>query len=68
MANSFSAAILALALLFTSQVQALYFYMDSTVPKCFYEELPKDTLVVGTWKKTAYSDLIAASRLPLLLL
>ena len=26
---------------------ALYFYMDSTNPKCFYEELPKDTLVVG---------------------
>ena len=27
--------------------QALYFYMDGTSPKCFYEELPKDTLVVG---------------------
>ena len=26
---------------------ALYFYLDSTTPKCFYEELPKDTLVVG---------------------
>ena len=21
--------------------------MDGTAPKCFYEELPKDTLVVG---------------------
>ena len=28
-------------------VNALYFYLDSTTPKCFYEELPKDTLVVG---------------------
>jgi p24 family protein alpha len=29
-------------------VKALYFYMDGTAQKCFYEELPKDTLVVGT--------------------
>lgn len=29
-------------------VNALYFYLDSTTPKCFYEELPKGTLVVGT--------------------
>jgi len=28
-------------------VRALYFYMDGTTQKCFYEELPKDTLVVG---------------------
>ena len=27
---------------------AVYFYLDGTTPKCFYEELPKDTLVVGT--------------------
>jgi hypothetical protein len=27
--------------------QALYFYMDGDNPKCFLEELPKDTLVVG---------------------
>ena len=26
---------------------ALYFYMDGQTPKCFLEELPKDTLVVG---------------------
>lgn len=26
---------------------ALYFYMDGASPKCFFEELPKDTLVVG---------------------
>lgn len=26
---------------------ALYFYMDATTPRCFMEELPKDTLVVG---------------------
>jgi hypothetical protein len=27
--------------------QALHFYLDGAVQKCFYEELPKDTLVVG---------------------
>lgn len=26
---------------------ALYFYLNSTTPKCFYKELPRDTLVVG---------------------
>lgn len=42
---SLLAASLAISLL--SPVQALYFYLDGTAPKCFYEELPKDTLVVG---------------------
>lgn len=28
-------------------VNSLYFYLDGLSPKCFYEELPKDTLVVG---------------------
>jgi hypothetical protein len=27
--------------------QALWFYIDGTTSKCFFEELPKDTLVVG---------------------
>ncbi|KAF2178120.1 hypothetical protein K469DRAFT_718607 [Zopfia rhizophila CBS 207.26] len=27
--------------------QALYFYIDGATQKCFFEELPKDTLVVG---------------------
>lgn len=38
-----------LVLNFILPSQALYFYLDaaSTNPKCFYEELPKDTLVVG---------------------
>lgn len=31
----------------SSSANALYFYLDGTAPKCFYEELPKDTLVVG---------------------
>jgi len=32
------------------QASALYFYIDGTSPKCFFEELPKDTLVVGQYK------------------
>lgn len=28
--------------------QALYFYIDGPSQKCFFEELPKDTLVVGS--------------------
>jgi hypothetical protein len=32
-----------------AQAQALYFYIDGPTQKCFFEELPKDTLVVGTY-------------------
>ena len=39
--------LLALLLSALAPVDALYWYMDSTMPKCFFEELPKDTLVVG---------------------
>jgi len=41
------ASILTVTCLLASSTQALYFYIDGTTPKCFYEELPKDTLVVG---------------------
>lgn len=43
----FSLLVIALNLILPSQ--ALYFYLDgaSASPKCFYEELPKDTLVSG---------------------
>lgn len=32
---------------FLAPTQALYFFLDGGTQKCFYEELPKDTLVVG---------------------
>lgn len=32
----------------SAPAHALYFYMEGRQPKCFFEELPKDTLVVGT--------------------
>ncbi|KAL9946440.1 hypothetical protein ACHAO5_003872 [Verticillium nonalfalfae] len=38
--------------------QALYFYIDGTTPKCFVEELPKDTLVVGHYTAEEWDDRI----------
>ncbi|KAF2035419.1 hypothetical protein EK21DRAFT_96664 [Setomelanomma holmii] len=36
--------------------QALHFYIDGAVQKCFFEELPKDTLVVGHYHAEAWDD------------
>ncbi|KAF2771374.1 COPII vesicle coat component Erp5/Erp6 [Teratosphaeria nubilosa] len=36
--------------LLAAQAQALYFYIDGQRQKCFFEVLPKDTLVVGNYK------------------
>ncbi|EOA81155.1 emp24p/erv25p- protein [Exserohilum turcicum] len=36
--------------------QALYFYMNGASLKCFYEELPKDTLVVGHYHAEVWDD------------
>lgn len=32
---------------FIAPTRALYFFLEGGTQKCFYEELPKDTLVVG---------------------
>lgn len=39
-----------------SVTQALYFYLDGTEPRCVYEDLPKDTLVVGHYTAEEYDD------------
>lgn len=39
-----------LAILAVTPVRAVYFYLDGTDAKCFLEELPADTTVVGTYK------------------
>ncbi|KAH7085055.1 emp24/gp25L/p24 family/GOLD-domain-containing protein [Paraphoma chrysanthemicola] len=36
--------------------QALHFYMDGAIQKCFFEELPKETLVVGHYHAEAWDD------------
>ncbi|KAI0881765.1 emp24/gp25L/p24 family/GOLD-domain-containing protein [Annulohypoxylon moriforme] len=48
-------ALLPLAML-GSVAQALYFFIDGTTPKCFFEELPKDTLVVGHYNAEEWDD------------
>lgn len=45
----------ALSLLLTP-IQSLYFYIDVAGPKCFFEELPKDTLVVGHYTAEEYDE------------
>ncbi|KXX74421.1 Protein ERP1 [Madurella mycetomatis] len=39
-----------------AMARALYFYVDVTSPKCFFEELPKDTLVVGNYVAEEWDD------------
>ncbi|KAL2162435.1 hypothetical protein VTH06DRAFT_7348 [Thermothelomyces fergusii] len=39
-----------------AMARALYFYIDVTKPKCFFEELPKDTLVVGHYTAEEWND------------
>ncbi|KAF1960116.1 hypothetical protein CC80DRAFT_489335 [Byssothecium circinans] len=36
--------------------QALYFFIDGANQKCFFEELPKDTLVVGHYDAKVWDD------------
>jgi len=42
--------------LLISQAQALYFYIDGPTQKCFFEELPKDTMVVGSYTATQWNE------------
>ncbi|MCJ1443760.1 MAG: emp24p/erv25p- protein [Stictis urceolatum] len=58
--SSLSAMLFALFLSLLAPANALYFYMDSTVPKCFFEELPKDTLVVGHFNAEMFDPRINA--------
>lgn len=41
---------------FVAAAQALYFFVDGGTPKCFYEELPKDTLVVGHYAAEEWDE------------
>jgi len=36
--------------------QALYFYIEGSSPKCFFEELPHDTLVVGHYTAEEFDE------------
>jgi p24 family protein alpha len=40
----------------SSLAQGLHFFIDGTTPKCFFEELPKDTLVVGHFSAEEWDE------------
>lgn len=44
----------------SAAVNALHFFIDGTTPKCFYEELPKDTLVVGHYTAEEWDERVSA--------
>lgn len=43
-----------------SLASALHFYVDGSAPKCFFEDLPKDTLVVGNYSAEEYDDHVSS--------
>lgn len=43
-------------LMLGSVAQALHFFLDGTTPKCFFEDLPKDTLVLGHYAAEEWDD------------
>lgn len=47
-------------LTFGAVANALHFFIDGVTPKCFYEELPKDTLVVGHYSAEEWDERISA--------
>jgi len=46
-AQSWLISLFAIFTILATHVRALHFYIENRQPKCFFEELPKDTLVVG---------------------
>ncbi|CAG8436880.1 7619_t:CDS:2 [Ambispora gerdemannii] len=48
--------VIIIAFLLSYKASALYFYLEGTEQKCFIEELPKDTLVVGSYKAEQWSE------------
>lgn len=43
-----------------STAQALYLFVDGATQKCFYEELPKGTLVSGHYSAEEFDDRVNA--------
>ncbi|KAF4553315.1 emp24/gp25L/p24 family/GOLD-like protein 3 [Elsinoe fawcettii] len=50
------APLLAVSATLLSQATALHFYLDGPSQKCFLEELPKDTLVVGHYQASLFNE------------
>ncbi|KAJ3217930.1 emp24p/erv25p- protein, partial [Clydaea vesicula] len=47
---------LTLILIYLTTVNSLYFYLDGNEQKCFIEELPKETTVIGTYKSEEWNE------------
>jgi hypothetical protein len=48
--------VLSILSLLLTRAHALYFYLEGSQMRCFLEDLPKDTLVVGTHPLLSDSD------------
>ncbi|KAJ3011606.1 emp24p/erv25p- protein [Thoreauomyces humboldtii] len=48
--------LLLLLSLFAAQANALYFYLEGSKQRCFFEELPGETTVVGNYKSEELSE------------
>ncbi|ORZ22601.1 membrane protein [Absidia repens] len=48
--------LLCILVICTPWADALYFYLEGSEKKCFLEELPKETMVTGTYTAEQFSD------------
>ncbi|KAI8644469.1 emp24/gp25L/p24 family/GOLD-domain-containing protein [Parasitella parasitica] len=51
----FRLSTLVLLAAYLAGTQALYFYLEGSEKKCFIEDLPKETMVIGIYKSEQYS-------------
>ncbi|KAJ3367438.1 emp24p/erv25p- protein [Allomyces arbusculus] len=49
-------AVVVLLACLAATAQGLHFYLENGKEKCFFEELPKDTVVMGTYSSEEWSD------------
>ncbi|KAI7906551.1 emp24/gp25L/p24 family/GOLD-domain-containing protein [Cokeromyces recurvatus] len=47
---------LLLLVTYLTSTQALYFYLEGSEKKCFIEDLPKETMVIGVYKSEQFSS------------
>lgn len=47
-------SVLVLLVAYLAGTQALYFYLEGSEKKCFIEDLPKETMVIGKKKKQQF--------------
>lgn len=50
-------SVLVLLVAYLAGTQALYFYLEGSEKKCFIEDLPKETMVIGKEQTTFFFSL-----------